>query len=310
MADEYDALSLGIPLYTRQETAHALSSKFFRFGYLDVYNGLGTTKEYIFFTRPDLHLLDGESLNPEIANLPFFKELYSEYEDIIYQLQSSAKNQTSPFINIFTNTVRTALDLPSIDATDTENSATSYGESVTYRSTSIASDSNHEFSLEFDDDKYLLVYRLLKAWDEYVRLKDKGLITPPSSSYIINKELHDQVCAYKFIIDEDGETILYYAKLWGVFPKRVPRDTFSTMPTDGSLNLPVSFHAQWVEDMDPMILSDFQTLVTNYITGNVMSVFDTDNWTMNMELAHCPKIVYSDESSYTSHGQYKLLWTD
>lgn len=302
--DTYDN-GLGIPLYDSNTMNHALMNKFFRYRYYNVQNSVGKTREVVFFTKPDLHLLNGDTINPELQN-PFFTELCNTRPDIVHELQSSSGSQSSPFITLFTNTIRTNLDLPSIDSTDTENSTTSYGESVTYRSTSITSDSNHEFSLEFEDTKLLSVYKLLKAWDEYVREKDKGLITPPSRNYTTNRELHDQVCAFKFILDEDGETILYYAKLWGVYPKRVPRDVFAGIPESG-LNIPTSFHAQWVEDLDPTIIKDFQHLVSDYV-GTEMEVWDSDKWQMNMDLAVCPNIVHSDNTSIPG-GKYRLIWT-
>ena len=48
--------------------------KFNRFGALDPYNAVGKTKEYIFFTKPDLHLVSPGTniLNPELKNQPYF----------------------------------------------------------------------------------------------------------------------------------------------------------------------------------------------------------------------------------------------
>ena len=59
---------------------------FYLFPRMDPYKMLGTTREYVFFTKPDLHIFrttadaankDGSILNPEIANDPFFRMMVS-----------------------------------------------------------------------------------------------------------------------------------------------------------------------------------------------------------------------------------------
>ena len=133
--------------------------------------------------------------------------------------------------------------------------------------------------MEFEDTKYLEIYNLVKAYEEYERLKHLGLVTPPNidnapsvngrcfSYYIRNKVLHDQFSIYKFIVEDDGETIIYYAKLWGVFFKNVPRDTFSDMKEDGGLTYAIEFEAAFVDDMNPTIITDFNQLVYDYVAN-------------------------------------------
>ena len=73
---------------------------------------------------------------------------------------------------------------------------------------------------------------------------------------------------YKFIVGEDGESIVYFAKYFGVYPKMVPRNTFSDLPADGNIKFTVQFKASFVEDMDPNIIEDFNE-ISNLITkGN------------------------------------------
>ena len=295
-------------IHSRSEIRHY--DMFSRHGVLDPYGAVTTTREYIFFTRPDLHLLDGSTLNPELSNIPIFRETYDRYHHNITQLQKSAPHQESPFINLLSNTVTTKLDLPSIDSTEMENSATIYGETITYRDSSITSDSNHEFSLEFEDNKYTEVYMLFKIWDQYIREKSKGGITPPSrTKYTDGKVLHDQVCAYKIIVGEDLETIIFYAKLWGVFPKNVPRDAFSQLNENGGLAIPIRFHAEWVMDMDPMILMDFNNLTKGYYSNyDEIPLYDSVRGHANGEWCHIPYITYQANTVLAPHGLWKLKW--
>lgn len=254
-------------------------NKFNRFGYIDPYNNVTTTREYVFFTKPDLHMFDSKDsgiLNPELASLPIFVDAHMRYRPVMEQLQISA-DPNNPFMNLLSNSLKSTLDLPGINAEDVQTSQNIYGTTLSYRKGSYQSDEAHEFSLEFEDTKYLEVYMLFKLFDEYERRKTWGDITPPDLNYRYRKILHDQFSIYKFIVGEDGMQILYYAKLTGVYPKSVPRDAFSDMPDNGALRFSVQFKAQFVEDMDPRILVDFNTLtLPKYLVTRTLPLYNTN----------------------------------
>lgn len=298
-------------LYHRTEIDNY--NKFARFSdFLDPSAAVTYAKEYVFFTKPDLHLFqNGNSsvLNPELANIPFFKEMHQRYNIILRHLQLSTNGNTSPFMNLLTNNANDGLDLPSLDTLEMETGANAYGELIKYRW--MALDSNHEFSMEFLDSKYLEIYLLAKTWEEYSRLKAFGQVTPPSEYYIINKILHDQVCAYKFIVGEDGETILYYAKLYGVYIKNVPRDMFSDFNyKDGLPSISLSFNVNFVEDMDPSVLVDFNQLTSPYLKGPVIPMYDQQRGMVNGQFVNMPFIQYVPraDNSINRYSYYKLKW--
>ena len=64
--------------------------------------------------------------------------------------------------------------------------------------------------------------------------------------------------------DEDMETILYYGKYYGVMPKSLPRDVFSTANFDNGLSYSIDFKAAFYEDMRPDIIADFNALSKDY----------------------------------------------
>jgi len=298
-------------LYPRQEINNY--TKFARFGnFLDPSSIVTYAREYIFFTKPDLHLFnngDPAILNPEISNIAFFTEMQQRYNIILKQLQISAKGNVSPFINLLTNSANSGLDLPALDSLEMETGANIYGELIKYRWMSL--DTPHEFSVEFLDSKYLEIYLLCKTWEEYARKKSIGLVTPPNDSYIIDKVLHDQVSGYKIIVGEDGETIIYYAKLYGVYIKNVPRDVFSNFNyKDGYISLSLSFSADFVEDMDPSILVDFNELTAPYAGGPNIPIYDKTNHMVNGQLVNMPYIQYipKGDTSISRYSYYKLKW--
>lgn len=260
--------------------------RFNRFGCIDPYNSVTTTREYLFFTKPDLHIFenkDTNTLNKELENVPLFQDALKRYKPVLKQLQISASgNNGCPFMNILSNTVRSNMDLPGINAEELETAANIYGTTLTYRRESNKSDEGHEFGLEFEDTKFLEVYMLFKIFDEYERRKYFGSISPPDLDYRYRRILHDQIAIYKFIVGEDGESLIYWAKAIGCFPKTVPRDAFSDMSSGGGLRFTVQWKAQFIEDMDPQILDDFNRLIRPMYESMFTNDLNLYNYKMNM----------------------------
>lgn len=277
------------------------------------YFGVTNTREYLFFTKPDLHIMNSgvniNELNPELANRYFWIEMRQRYRRVISDLQASAARSNNErdghiFIPMLTNAVNSSLELPSSTADTTETGSTIYGTNIQYRKGSHKSDENYDFSLDFIDMPGLDVYHFFKMWDEYENLKDLGVVSPPTFTekvnriysynqkknkdknskekytstndttkntglYRSNKILHDQIAIYKFVVDgADGETIIHYSKLIGCFPKSVPRDAFSNFKGEGLIQYSVDWHAQFVEDMNPEIIIEFNALCQAYFKAN------------------------------------------
>lgn len=331
-------------IYSKEDIAWY--NKFNRFGCLDPYNRLGITKEYLFFVKPDLHIWEPNTttLNPQLMSNPFFRELSNQYPFVVQSLQRSAgdfsksvRMSRNPFMSILSNTVKNTLDLEDLSAEDIDTSANMYGSKLTYRNHTWVGDENFDFSLEFEDSKYLEIYNLVKAYDEYNRLSRFGIVDPPNvdnavvsssgynyNNYVKNRELHDVFGIYKFIVDEDYETIIYYAYLTGVYFKNVPRASFSDITTGDPLKYNLQFHAFSVEDEDPRILEDFNRLVSESYgldglsaPGDALPIYDDIKGRVDGDWALCPWITKTykakvDASAWSgSDGmqyRYKLTW--
>lgn len=279
-----------------------------RFGYIDFYNIDQVSREYLFFTKPDLNIFNNNGgngwlddggaplsnvsfdeytqLNPDLQNIPFFVDASERYPKSLRQLQYSVRSNDSerprvPFMYLLTNTVTSKLDLPSLSAESKDVTPNIMGTTMQIRSHSYKSDTGYDFTLSFTDSSYLELYTLIKAYDEYTRLLKLGLVSPRYDQ-IVNRVIPEQFSIYKFLVGSDGETILFWAKLTGCYFTDVPRSDMSDPGEDG-FKYSVSFHAQFVEDSNPMILSDFNrtTLncgmtkqpVINQITGDI-----NNNW--------------------------------
>lgn len=288
-------------------------NKLSRFGFYDPYNTLSVTREYIFITKPDLHIFEPntQQLNKELSNIPLFVDAYSRYPEVLNQLQMSTRYMTnySPFCNLLINSVRSSVDLPGISISTLETASNIAGTKMEYMLATTSSSNIHDFTLEFEDTKNLEVYNFFRIFYEYELLKKDGLVTPPYQDYIFKRILHDQFSIYKICVGEDLETIVHFSKLWGVFPTSIPRDTFSDLPDNSQLKLSVSFKCQWVEDNDPLILSDFNSLVADQKNkyNKDLPIYDKSINGVNNEWAHTPYIQSIPRKS-GSKPVYKLKW--
>jgi len=307
-------------------------TEFKRFGILDPYTANTHTSEYIFITKPDLHLFDINSTgnycpNPELTQKSsFFAEALERYKEVAYTLQKSVtagvNNASQPFNALLSNSINGHLELPSISANTVEGPANVYGTKISYRDSSYESDQDFEFSLDFKDTKYLEVYMWFKMYDMYERMKQRGQVTP-REEYIFNKILHDQVSIYKFIVGEDGMTIRYYARITGCVPLSVPRETFGDL-NDGEITFSTQWKGHFVRDMDPRILTDFNRLTYNSCLGCVTySITNRETAQPNNIFFRSPSIfvkksdVYSNSNIGSSDNvadhrsrmnKYLLLW--
>lgn len=311
--------------------------KFNRFGALDPYNKLTTTKEYVFFTKPDcsFYLPNTNTLTSTFANNPYIADVHERYPYVLQTLQKSCKSESNnPFMVILSNAIKNTLDFQSITANEMENSTNIYGTTIPYRTSGWTNDENIEFSLEFEDSRWLEIYHLVKAYEEYERQKQFGLVYPPNidsapeknginfNKYIKNKELHDVFGIYRFIVSDDYETLVYWAYVCGAYFKSVPRDAFNDMKEGGGLQYSIDFKAFCVDDMNPIILSNFNNLVFSNMggtnanpPGDDFPIYNSTTQSVDGDWALCPYIQVAkcaDASTwYSSKGMpytYKLKW--
>ena len=284
-----------VGLYSKKDIDEARFTRYSRFGrLLDPQGKLNDCREYLFFTKPDLHITKtgdeaiykisgGKSsdiiqygdlvLNPQLGGSPYFRSLLWSHPEVVKQLQREATANTNkdPFCRLLSSSVNSYLDIPGSEASTMDNPSTMLGATYDYLNNSENSDENPTFSLDFLDNKHLDVYHFFRAYSEYHILRKSGLVTPPSMKYYWYKRLHNVMGIYKFIVAEDMETIVYWAYYWGVYPTSVPRESFSDPLFADGVSLSVSFKAAFVEDMNPLILQQFNELMAPMIK-------DTSNW--------------------------------
>ena len=298
-----------------------LFDKFARFGVIDPFNAMTVTKEYVFITKPDLCLVQGNGIaQPILSNVPFFQDTIARFPEVANQLQYSV-DAKKPFMNMLSNSLTNTLDLPGISADTIETSANAWGTKISYRGTSHKSDEEFDFTLEFEDTKNLGVYTLFKLYDEYEKYKWNGGLNFTNvedgsydrwKNYIKNKVLYDVMSLYKFVVAEDGMRIIYWAKLTGCYPTSIPREAFSDMSNSDGQKISVGWKCHFVRDMDPMTIIQFNKLseLSGASSREDLPLYDTSTHSMNGEWATVPYIEIADIQvpNGATHREYYLKW--
>lgn len=321
-------------IYSRDYIERGLYNNFNRFGYniIDPYNIPTVTREYVFFTKPDLNILtttdgitdgDYKDLNKSLVSYPFFTDAYSRYRSVLEDLcwsHSVRKSDSIPmahgtlhyntknnFIPLLSNTLVSTLPLPDRNAEYVETNGNVYGTKIRYRDSSSGA-KNFNFSLEFQDTRFYDVYMFFRIYDEYINLKNLGIVGPKQRQ-VWRKVLHDQFSIYKIVVDEDGTTITQFVKYTGVFPTSVPSSMFSDMnSTEPKGRLSVEFSCFEVEDMNPYILREFNAVSSSPVNGiaNLMKLRECELYDTNADHANgdWPKYPYVYWTKLNEGSQY------
>lgn len=289
-------------------------NRFARTPPLDPFTANTTTREYIFITKPDLHLFNGQgNPNPELTKRSaFFKDALERFPGVARQLQYSYFGPTGgPFMALLSNAFTGHIDMPGITAETVDTSNNVYGVHMSYRGSSYDSDIQPEVSIEFKDNKYLEVYMLLKMYDEYERLKWMGYVTPTNEIYTYRKILHDQVTLYKIVVAEDGMSIMYWARFTGGMVTSIPRDYFGD-ELEGDITYNTSWKFNFMSDMDPTILTDFNRITAPQRKGKkLLPLYDTNNNIANPVWPVSPAIYMSTGTSRGNrYRKYMLRWVN
>lgn len=319
MADDADLLKTMRAHGVFQESDMKYDTEFYPMRRFDPYHMVEGTREIVFFTRPSLPLLgDNDNLRPEFEQTPYFYNLYrTGYIHVISDLcyGGGSMSDSCPFFHILTNRITSNIDIPDIAVDELETAQNMWGTKIIYPKTSMSSDENLDFTCEFEDTKYLEIYHTFKAWDLYRQGKWWGIFSP-DEKYTLNKILYDQISVFKFVLANDGETILHYSKWTGCFPKTISRSSFSDIPREGPLKINVGFKLSgWYEDMEPNIISDFNKLIevwagtkSLFSKEHIYDIWSDDIGMVSQDNVHYPFIIQGAENK-DGFKPFYLEWT-
>lgn len=213
---------------------------------------------HVFFTRPDCNILNssGKELNSSFENDPEFYYNWKNNADLVKQLTLD-NGQSHDFMLSLSNKAA------SFSLNDEYINTEVYGKSfkgwqVAYGRNNVESKTAGDFSVTFNDDRTLHMYQIHRLWVDYISDVYQGK-KAPKSEYIKNRILDYASACYYLITAEDGETIIFWSKYYGVFPTTIPSNQYSW--AQGNIiekpQIDVKYQYSFKEDMNPEALVEF-----------------------------------------------------
>lgn len=215
---------------------------------------------HVFFVRPDCNILNSKctALNSQFENKPNFQYAWESSQNIVKQLVGNST--TSHDFALYLSNKAASFSL-----SDEYINYDTYGKTVTgykvaYGRHNIESKSSGDFSVTFQDDRFLHIYQLNKLWVDYISMVYRGEVTP-KTEYVRDKILDYASSVYYIVTAEDGETIIFWSKYYGVFPTTIPSTQFAwgygTPITTDQTKFDIKYAYSFKEDYNPLSLVEF-----------------------------------------------------
>lgn len=222
---------------------------------------LTKTFAHVFFTRPNLNLYKTQGskiveLNSQAANDPVYYYLDKNNRALLLTLTKafSGKHDFNPFLS---NMAR-SFELSDESIESIEHGETFTGYKVKYGRHNIKSKTAGQFSISYIDDDDYRVYKLHKAWADYISKVYRGEFEAMDDYR--RWRILDYACSvYYFLCGADGETILFWSKYTGVYPLNIP-SAASSWTAGNLIKMPevsIQYDYAWKEDFNPTSLAEF-----------------------------------------------------
>ncbi|HAU84842.1 MAG TPA: hypothetical protein DCW90_04885 [Lachnospiraceae bacterium] len=273
---------------------------------------------HIFFTRPNCNILNYKSNGKEyslvksLENDMMFSEAFNNHLPLLKQL-CLTNEYTNDFMMYLSNKAT------GFSIADKQLDVEAYGKNMMGHQVQIGKHTERSktagtISIPYTDTRNLDIYNLHNLWVHYISGIYRGKYRPRASD-IFNKIL-DYACSVYFMITaENFETIVYWTKLYGVFPTMTPDSVLDWKQDSGpikDLQESIEYAFSWrSEDNDPKVLVDFNT---NSSYGNpstdfkYMKTYQDDVFGPGTTWVGAPFVekVTLDNGTY----EYRLRWRE
>ena len=246
-------------------------------------NQLSKTFAHVFFVRPDCNIFEsnngGHSAEPKLAKTlkthPEFYYALKHRPETLRQLTQMDSGYDDEFMMLLSNTAKSFELSDEYVVSDTYGTALT-GYKVAYGKDNVESKTAGKFSINYIDDRDLNIYQTHKLWIDYISDVYRGKVLP-RKSYIKQKIIDYATCVYYILCAEDGETILFWSKYWGVFPLEAPSSGFSYSAENiGGVKNPelkIEYQYSWKEDFNPLSLIEFNMHTSKEAKKNYLKAY-------------------------------------
>lgn len=257
-------LSLNIPTTTSYYDTFLKNATYYnRFKYPTWNDQLERSFGHIFFIKPDINLFGDNTIEGaiDVASTAAgayvgdgtIKAIHNNNRQLLRQL-THEDDENHHFALYLSNKART-LDIPDEELKTSTYGQTATGFAASYAKHNLESKQNNKINIDFIDDRNLSIYKLHKVWVEYMAGCFRGIFRP-KKEYINSHSLDYATALYYVLTAEDGETIIFWSKFYGVFPLNVPSSTYSK--ADGELigkpQVKITYQYSIKEDLNPVSL--------------------------------------------------------
>ena len=260
VADIHDAVML--PPTTEKSTVGIFSkyrTYYNRFKIPDYNIPLQKGFAHVFFVRPSCNILKSNGkLVDGLDNHPLFTYALNNTPGLLGELcMANSENKDNQFMMSLSNFVSSFSLNDEYINTDTYGK-TYTGYKVTYGKHDVESKTAGSIDINFNDDSGFHIYQLIRLWVKYISGVYRGEFSPRNDD-VFNKVLDYTGAIYYIITAEDGETILFWSKYYGVFPSTIPASQYAW--GEGNQiqpqQLTVTFNYSFKEDYNPYSILEY-----------------------------------------------------
>lgn len=214
---------------------------------------------HVFFVRPSCNILSGTNGSKLRSGLKANETFYYTWRNSPNAVKELVQNNGSghDFMLSLSNAAA-SFSLSDEGITSDTYGKTYTGYKISYGKNNVESKTAGEFTITYNDDRNLNIYQTHRLWVEYINGVYRGEISPNNSS-IINKILDYTAACYYILTAEDGETIIFWSKYYGVYPTNIPSGQFSWGAGNIVSNpqLDISYNYSFKEDYNPYSILEF-----------------------------------------------------
>lgn len=263
---------------------------------------------HVFFIKPDCNVChaNGYVLHPQFKDDAVFNYAYNNCPALFRELCQ----RDSYYSNIMFSLSNKAASFSLSDEYIThETYGTTYsGWKIAFGRNTVESKTAGQFEVTFRDDKNFHIYHLHKLWVEYISGVYSGKYVP-DTYYIYHKILDYASAVYYIITAEDGETILFWSKYYGVFPTTIPSTQYGwahgSLIGANSLDINITYQYSFKEDFHPSSLIELNEATRIQLSNNILYAPTYDK-----ELGHVGepwvKVPYIESVKENDRVVYKL----
>ena len=270
--------ALGIPVHGNNDIARAMKYYMYnRFKTPDPNLAHNKSFTYVFFTRPDLNLINYRGgANSQVKNHSEAAMLWRRNPDLFKLLTDHKRCQDGNNFNMLLSSNVTSFDIQDEQLTTIEAGKSwadyvmTYGEGYTGRTAG-------EFTCNFTETSDYSIINLLKLWITYIDNVHRGAWKPSynlfgteggvaydtNASHVYNKTLDYAASAYVFKCGPDGSDVLYWTKYYGVIPINTGASALSwdiSNPVGDAPKLNIRFKYSSKRDLSPISLIEFNSI--------------------------------------------------